>query len=300
MRRTATRRATGLMATLLAFGLASNPATGQEPANSWTDAADMPSVADAVARGVEIILDRQEGEGNAEWPYQGVYRVNGKIPIGYRVGGSAIASHALLAAPGYDEDDARQAAVARATQFIIESTDHELMQHAFESRYDVRGWGYAYGLAHLLRLKAAGRMPAELADAAEEAVQFYLDGIAATAIPERGGWNYSRRAGFQAPGRPSPFMTGPTLLALFEAVRQGYEVDADLIEAGIAALEAARTPTGAFVYAGDNGVSSRSAVPGSVGRMLVGEATLLLAGRGSVDRVRGAVDAFIVHWDWLD
>ena len=34
--------------------------------------------------------------------------------------------------------------------------------------------------------------------------------------------------------------------------------------------------------------------------MLVTETTLLLAGRSSVANVRGAVDAFIVNWDWLN
>src|SRR5262249_46626117 len=40
--------------------------------------------------------------------------------------------------------------------------------------------------------------------------------------------------------------------------------------------------------------------PGAVGRMLVGETTLLLAGRSDVSRVRGALDAFIAHWDRLE
>ena len=34
--------------------------------------------------------------------------------------------------------------------------------------------------------------------------------------------------------------------------------------------------------------------------MLAAETALFLAGRSSADRVRGAVDAFIVHWEWLD
>jgi hypothetical protein len=34
--------------------------------------------------------------------------------------------------------------------------------------------------------------------------------------------------------------------------------------------------------------------------MLAGECTLLLAGRSSAANVRGALDAFIVHWEWLE
>jgi hypothetical protein len=34
--------------------------------------------------------------------------------------------------------------------------------------------------------------------------------------------------------------------------------------------------------------------------MLVGESTLFLAGRSSIERVRATIDAFIVHWEWLE
>jgi len=89
----------------------------------------------AIARGVEILLSMQEGEPNAEWPYEGVYRVPGErneppvIPIGYRVGGTAIVALSLVQAPGYEDDVARIAAVDRALAFIVESIDHPLMAH---------------------------------------------------------------------------------------------------------------------------------------------------------------------------
>ena len=49
-----------------------------------------------------------------------------------------------------------------------------------------------------------------------------------------------------------------------------------------------------------NGETSREAVPGAVGRMLAAETTLYLAGRSSIASVRSAIDAFIVHWQWLE
>jgi len=55
----------------------------------------------AVARGVEVLLASQEGAGNDQWPYEGVYRVKQEIPIGYRVGG---------------DGDRRVGAAARARQ----------------------------------------------------------------------------------------------------------------------------------------------------------------------------------------
>lgn len=254
----------------------------------------------AVARGMELILGLQEGDGNAEWPYEGVYRVRGEIPIGYRVGGTAISAAALLLAPGYAESVERQEAVARAASFICGSITHELMAPDYDASYDVRGWGYTYGLDFLLRLKAAGATPAAQQDAAEKAIGFFIDAIHRTEIPQVGGWNYSRPGRKDGVSPPSPFMTAPTLQALFEARKQGYTVDDAVVTRALDYLESSRAPSGAVVYAGKATERSRDGVPGAVGRMVATEATLLLAGRGSPASVRAAIDAFIVHWEWLD
>src|SRR5262245_34080902 len=73
---------------------------------------------EALGKGVEAILRLQQGDEKAEWPYEGVYRVRGNIPDGYRVGGTAICVMALVEAPGYAEDEARKSAVARGVAFI--------------------------------------------------------------------------------------------------------------------------------------------------------------------------------------
>ena len=66
-----------------------------------------------MTEGLGILLARQEGSNQAEWPYQGVYRVRAEaddpdsliegrgrrrtvIPIGYRVGGTSIAGRAVM------------------------------------------------------------------------------------------------------------------------------------------------------------------------------------------------------------
>ncbi len=267
-----------------------------------TGADDTPA---AIARGVEILLDMQEGDDRAEWPYEGVYRVRGEngreIPIGYRVGGTGICVAALLDAPGYVDDPDRQAAVARAVEFICVSTDHPLMsEREYAAGYDVRGWGYCYGGWALLRLRAASAVPDDLADAVDAAIAFYVDAVQKTEIPRAGGWNYARPQGREKPGRSSPFMTGAALQMLFDARAQGESVSDAVIERGLDALERSRTAAGAHVYAGAANERSRDRVPGAVGRMLIAESTLMLAGRGGPDRVRAALDAFIVHWDWLD
>ncbi|MFM9995829.1 MAG: hypothetical protein ACKVU4_08515 [Phycisphaerales bacterium] len=268
-------------------------------------AAPVTTVDDAIARAVEIILTLQEGDAKDRWPYEGVYRVEGKIPIGYEVGGTAICATALMRAPGYEGDAARSAAVSRGARFVCEAIAHPLMSiDDYDAGYDVRWWGYTYGLAFLLEAKARQAVPAESVppELVEKAIAFYLDGVHRTEIPGVGGWNYARPRGRDKPAPPSSFMTGPTLLALFEAKRQGYTVDADVVSRALDTLAAARTPAGGVVYSGKAGENPRDAVPGATGRMLAAETTLFLAGggRGSVAGIRGALDAFITHWEWLE
>jgi hypothetical protein len=289
-----------------------------------TVAGPEPTIPEAVTRAAALILEMQEGDAKDRWPYEGVYRVQGEIPVGYEVGGTAICATALLRAPGYDTDAVRQGAVARATKFVCGAIDHPLMSiDDYDAGYDVRGWGYTYGLAFLLELKARGGLggmavavnagakgkeaaeappgPAPAPpDAIETAISFYLRGIHSTEIPGPGGWSYARPRGRDKVGPPSPFMTAPTLQALFEAKRQGYGVDEAVVARALDTLESARTPAGAVVYAGKSGENERDAIPGATGRMLAAETTLYLAGRSTPDRIRGSIDAFIVHWEWLD
>lgn len=252
----------------------------------------------AGARAVELLLGMQEGEDKAEWPYEGVYRVQGEIPIGYRVGGTSIVSLALLTAPGYAEDAARKDAVARALTFVLESREHPLMSPDYDGGYDVRGWGFTYALLFLLRLEQQQLVPAGQEAAVADGAAWYLAAIQKTEIPQAGGWSYSRPRG-NKPSDPCPFMTGPTLLALYQAKAQGKAVDAAVVQRALAYLEKARTSTGGVNYSGVVG-EREDPVPGAVGRMLATETALVLAGRSSLGNLRAALDAFIVHWRWLE
>jgi hypothetical protein len=283
----------------------SSPTDAPDAPSPKLDVTDKEALAGAVSRAVELLTGMQEsfdeGAEPSEWPYEGVYRVAGDIPIGYRVGGTAIAGMALLQAPGYDADEARQAAVARGLGFVVRSVGHPLMNPDYDGGYDTRGWGYTYAVQFILRLKAANALPEDQVEAAERALASYLGAIEQTEIPRVGGWNYARARGKDAPSPVSPFMTAPTLQSLFEARRAGYQVDEGVVERAIAALEKGRTVTGSFAYSGAAADQPRpESVPGSIGRMVASEATLYLCGRSSIDRIRAAVDSFIVHWEWLN
>jgi hypothetical protein len=259
-------------------------------------------LADATARSIELLLSMQEGPGKDQWPYEGVYRVGGQIPSGYRVGGTAIAATALVLAPGYEQDEKRRDAVARAVKFIAEGTKDPLMSiDNYQGNYDVRAWGYIYALHLLALLEERKLTPAEHAEAANKAAAWYLDALHRIEMPQTGGWNYARPPGRDTVGTPSPFMTGPALQALFQAQRAGMKIDAAVVTRALDFLDKARTKDGAYQYAGEAGKSRRpDAIPGATGRMLCAEATLLLAGRGSPERLKAALDAFEEHWKWLD
>ncbi len=250
--------------------------------------------------GLRHLLETQEGVGRVEWPYEGVYRVRREIPIGYRVGGTAICGTSILRAPPSSMTSACDEALDRAVRFVVASIEHDEMAHSFRATYDVRGWGYTYGLSFLLALRADERVPDGLREEVDGAIRFFIRGLEETEIPTTGGWNYSRPRGFDASGPSSPFMTAPSLLALYEARRQGYDVATGMVDRGLDALAASRTALGTFVYAGEATDRRSSETPGSCARMAAAETALFLGGRGSLERMRAAVDAFIVHWRWLE
>jgi len=269
-----------------------------------------------VARCVEILVQLQENlEAGApqdaaprEWPYEGVYRESpgpsqrSAIPLGYRVGGTAIVGWALSSAPGYAQNAEARAAVERGLAFVLEQLGAEGMRPGFNATYDVRGWGHAYSLWFLLHLRARGLVPEAQKEAVGTWIESLVDTLESTEIRPGGGWNYARRSGFEgAENAASPFMTGPTLLALFEARRQGFAVDAAVVERALAALESTRIADGddefSYGYSAGDGRSGR---PGAMGRITSSEVALFLAGRGSEARLTSGVQCFVEHWQQLE
>jgi hypothetical protein len=148
--------------------VAAASAAGQEP-----PPAPAFEPAEVVQRSCALLAELQEGAGRREWPYEGVYRVREEgadepvIPLGYRVGGTAIACLALAAAPGYAEEGGaeRRAAVARGVEFVLEALEHPLLAPERVDGYDVRGWGFVYALLLLVTLEARGQVPADAVEA---------------------------------------------------------------------------------------------------------------------------------------
>ncbi len=285
------------------------PSLGQPDRRAWAPPGDAAPTADelnaSLAKGVQILLSLQEGEKKDQWPYEGVYRVRGEIPAGYRVGGTAIVIRALVDAPGFAEDQPRRDAVARGVAYLCAAKDDPDMRvSTYEGGYDVRAWGYIEAILCFSRMKALGAIPPDQSEAVDGATRHYIDALQKLEMPRTGGWNYARPPGAEAVGSPSSFMTAPALEALFEARSQGFAVDQAVVDRAASFLEKTRTPSGTVLYSGEadhaRHAPASAATPGAVGRMCAVESALLLAGRSTPDRARSAIDAFIVHWGWLE
>lgn len=272
-----------------------------------SDAAPV-NLRDASAAAVREILKLTE-EGD-QWPYEGVYREDrGNLPVGYRIGGTSITIMGLVATPGYRTDQERVDAVHKALSFVLDTLGHDRMQIGFKGSYDVRGWGHVYALTCLLHVQDAKMVPEELAQPVADKTKWLVKALVETAIPESGGWNYSRRAGFGSPrNRASTFMTAPALQALFHAKARGHEVPDEVVEQALAALDRARSKEGGYAYGSgsknrndvaDAKLSMMDKTPGSAARAAVCETTLMLAGRGDKDRHQKALELFFKHWDDL-
>jgi hypothetical protein len=290
-----------LLTTILATCVTSVPAAVEDV---------MPDqVAEALAQGATLLLLTQEGTDDAEWPYEGVYRVraeegdprplvNGRsaIPIGYRIGGTGICAEAMFQAPGYAEDPQRQEAVRKAVEFVCTANaDKRMDPNGYTGNYDVRGWGYIYGLRMLLALRSAELVPEGMTETVDKTIRWYIEGLRIIQIPRLGGWNYAGTSG------TSPFMTAPAVMALFDAKRQEFEVDDTMLERALDALARCVAPDGYVDYAAARQVKDDPGqIPGATGRMVASEAALFLAGRSDQARLLRAVDAFFEHWDALE
>lgn len=230
----------------------------------------------------------------SEWPYEGVYRVrpDGRIPSGYRVGGTSIVALALLDAP-IPESRAKEtkAAIDRAIRFVLDrlSNDPTLVPEP-QTKYDVRGWGHIYALALFLRVTEKNAIDDGLLLKKVEGMIPHLIQCLEIGQVARGGWNYAGRG-------VSPFMTGAALLTLFEATSRGHAVDASVIEKALDQLERARGESTAYAYSGRLR-DPNEPMEGACARSAIAELALLRAGRSNDEKLRLAVNGFFTEKNW--
>jgi hypothetical protein len=254
----------------------------------------VPAPAELMQQAIKQLVAIQEEDG--AWPYEGVHRVQGKIPVGYRVGGtSLVGSTLLLAAPAHAEG---RAAVERGLTLVLKELNDPAMAPSTAPRYDVRVWGHACALEFLCNVRAAkvaGKQTAE--------VESWIPKLIATLVTEEipgGGWNYANRR------QHASFVTAPVVQSLLLARSQGERVPDDVLQRAREALEVSRTQDGSFLYSGTLEKNQKAAkspinlLPGSIARSAVCETTLMLLGGGSADALKASIAAFHKHWDELE
>lgn len=278
----------GAMAALAVFVMAAYSASARDDAPK--PAAVSPQ--ELIKTAVKELIAMQEEDG--DWPYQGVYRVAGQIPVGYRIGGTALVCEGLLAAA--PDDKKADAAIERGVAFILKTLEHPLMVPSTRDTYDVRVWGHCYALDLFCRLREAKRMGAHAI-----AIESWIPRLVAALIKEelpKGGWNYANRRAHAA------FVTCPVTQALLLARSQGEDVSDEVFKRSREVLEGSRQDSGTFVYSGRVSEArkkdSGKDLPGSVARSAVSETTLQLLGGGSVKSIGAAIGAFHEHWEWLE
>ena len=252
-----------------------------------------PDVPDLIKQAVQQLVAMQESDG--AWPYEGVYRVKGEIPIGYRVGGTALVCEALL--HGASANDSKvQLALARGTEFVLKGLEHPLMQSSRDDRYDVRVWGQAFALEFLCQTRAADR-----AGDNKQQIDAGITKLVESLIIEEisaGGWNYANRRAHAS------FVTAPITQALLLARSQGEKVPSDLLARCRKVLQDSRLESGAFFYSGTSTAARRNdrraKVPGSIARSPLCESTLLLLGSGSHEAILNSLNYFHRHWSELE
>lgn len=257
-----------------------------------------PSREELVRTAVSQLIAIQE---HGEWPYEGVYRVRGEIPVGYRVGGTSLVAGALLAAADPKDEQAR-AAIDAGLAFVLGTLDDPLLAPSTAEAYDVRVWGHACALDLLCALRAADRLGEHRAEA-----ERWIKTLVATLQTEEldgGGWNYATRK------EAATFVTAPVAQALLGALAQGEKVDEAVLARARDVLTSQRGTEGGYVYSGrikqssnESGAGARSvreSLPGAAARMPACEATLWLLGAGSRQRLALAIDNFHAHWSDLE
>lgn len=248
----------------------------------------MPSRSELLSESIDRLVRMQEPGG--QWPYEGVYRVNREIPVGYRIGGTALVAGTLMhAAPN---DPKVQEAVKKGIAFVVKELDHPLMKPSTDDKYDVRVWGHSCALDFLCQVRAAKNAGEHASD-----VNKWIPKLVETLIIEElpgGGWNYANRR------QPASFVTAPVVQSLLAARALGEKVPDELLIRARKSLEKNRTAENAFAYSGPGDRGSAGDKPaGSAARSAVCETTLVLLGGGSIGAVRGALNAFHEHWDEL-
>lgn len=260
------------------------------PKISVAQSLESAEIDEAIETAIARLLEIQKEDGS--WPYEGVYRVNRKIPVGYRIGGTAICCEALLYGTKIDNEKANDAIRSGVKRIIAELKDPR-MKPIKPNRYDVRIWGHIYALDLFCRIKQQQRLP-DLDATLGKQIQQLTEAILFQQIPESGGWNYAN-------GRAqASFVTAPAAQALMWADQNGQVITLKTWDRIAQVLKASRDENSAYTYSGPQREKRTTPIQSSIARSANCEATLSLLSVDSELKIKHSIDKFHEHWDELE
>ena len=243
--------------------------------------------------GIKTLVSLQED--GQKWPYEGNYRVEGKVPFTYEMGGTSLVCLALLYGSG-DDDTKANAAFENGLSFILDNLDDPRMATSNKLEYDMRVLAQAYSL--LLLSHVNNQKPEhDRNNAIKNGMQQLTKSLIAEQMDD-GGWNYQ--------GRPvhASFVTASVVEALTWANGPENPIDRGVFRRATNALASSRFIDGGFRYYGTHDSNAKrerqDLLPGSIGRASICESMLHLHGAGSVNRIQKSIDAFHHHWQQLE
>lgn len=246
-------------------------------------------IRDSVRQLVELQID------GAPWTYEGNYRRGGGIPVTYQVGGTSLASLAILYGADKDDEEAL-AAIRNGLKFVLEQTDHPMMKAARTQEYDMRVLAQAYALLFLRHIQMKD-MGGDLTDRIAPAISKLTKALVFEQMND-GGWNYQAR-----PVHAS-FVTASVVQALLWSRPVSDAVTDNVLSRAAAALESSRYDDGGYLYFGTRKSKRKRDVqdqlPGSIARAAICETMLSRLGKGSNKRIEQAITSFYRHWDQLE
>ena len=262
--------------------------TAQEETASQEKLASIDDPRKLIQAAAKRLVEVQEDD--AAWPYEGVYRVRREIPVGYRIGGSAIVCSALLSADLKEDREKADAAIRKSVDLILAELEDPLMKPTKRSRYDVRIWGHIFALDLFCRIKASKNYD-DVKEKTNPWIQKLVDAVLFQEV-EGGGWNYASRRSHAA------FVSATAIQSLLLARDQGIEVPQEVLQRSIKVLKDSRSDNGGFQYSGKG--SRKTLMPGSIARSALCETTLIMLGDGDTKALQNAIDKFHEHWDELE
>ncbi|MEM0896180.1 MAG: prenyltransferase/squalene oxidase repeat-containing protein [Verrucomicrobiota bacterium] len=282
-------------AILLFFGLGTALAEPPEEKPTKAPPATEAEIRDAMERGVEFLLARQNPSGswgsarntkglNIFAPIPGSHRA-------FRCAVTAMSIEALIRASDWERNEETRKALVLAEDYLLEYLP-QLRRATPVALYNV--WAHGYGVQALVAMHERPRVSKKRKARIREVIESQFDMLTRFESVD-GGWGYyDFRYGTKQPSSSSiSFVSGAILCAFYDAKVAGIDPPERLVTRAIASINRQRNPNNSYFYGEylkDRPVRDINRASGSLGRSQCCNIALRFWGDESVD------DEILIEW----